>query len=106
MSNFGGAGGSSSVISLQRSMTSSERWAPGRAISFLTCRCDLPQKEQRSCSLESVGRAISLSVAEHLVLGDHPIDDAVLGRLFRAHEVVAVGVGPHLVVVLPGVVGN
>src|SRR3954454_5809401 len=29
-------------------------------MSFFTCRCDLPQKLQRSCSLESVGRAKSL----------------------------------------------
>src|SRR4051794_27818175 len=28
-------------------------------MSFLTCRCDLPQKEQSSCSFESVGRAIA-----------------------------------------------
>src|SRR3954464_15765680 len=26
-------------------------------MSFLTCRCDLPQKLHRSCSFESVGRA-------------------------------------------------
>src|SRR5687768_15925012 len=30
-------------------------------MSFLTCRCDLPQNEQRSCSFESVGRAIVVS---------------------------------------------
>src|SRR2546423_11451940 len=29
-------------------------------MSFLTCRCDLPQKLQRSCSFESVGRATPL----------------------------------------------
>src|SRR6185312_1650259 len=106
MSNDGGAVSSLSMISLQRSMHSSQMYTPGPAISFLTCRCDLPQKEQRSCSLESVGRAICLSVAEHLVLGDHPIDDAVLGRLFRAHEVIALGIAAHLVVLLPGVVGD
>src|SRR4051812_44221151 len=33
-------------------------------MSFLTCRCDLPQKLQRSCSFESVGRAT------HLLPGD------------------------------------
>ena len=30
-------------------------------MSFFTCRCDLPQKEQRSCSLVSVDRAINSS---------------------------------------------
>ena len=48
---------SSSMISLQRSMHSSQMYTPGPAISFLTWRCDLPQKLQSSCSLESVGRA-------------------------------------------------
>ena len=47
------------MISLQRSMHSSQMYTPGPAISFLTCRCDLPQKEQRSCSFESVGRAMT-----------------------------------------------
>ena len=47
------------MISLQRSMHSSQMYTPGPAISFLTCRCDFPQKEQRSCSLESVGRAMT-----------------------------------------------
>ena len=45
------------MISLQRSMHSSQMYTPGPAISFLTCRWDLPQKLQRSCSLES-GQAI------------------------------------------------
>src|SRR3954451_5409389 len=57
MSQLGGAVRSSSMISLQRSMHSSQMYTPGPAISFLTWRCDLPQKLQRSCSLESVGRA-------------------------------------------------
>jgi hypothetical protein len=38
-------------------MHSSQMYTPGPAISFLTWRCDLPQKLQRSCSFESVGRA-------------------------------------------------
>src|SRR3954451_20298588 len=106
MSKLGGGVSAPSMISFQRWVQSSQMWPPGPAISFLTCRCDLPQKEQRSCSFESVGRAISLSVSEHLVLGDHPIDDAVLRRLFRAHEVIALGIAPDLVVFLPGVVGD
>src|SRR3954451_441294 len=59
MSNVAGPVSSSSMISLQRSMHSSQMYTPGPAMSFLTCRCDLPQKLQRSCSLESVGRAKS-----------------------------------------------
>src|ERR1700677_3825127 len=88
MSNAGGAESSSSMISLHRSMHSSQMYTPGPAISFLTCLCDLPQKLHRSCSLESVGRAIS-------VLRDHAVDDPVVLRLFGAHEVVAVGVFAH-----------
>src|SRR5688500_1899776 len=67
-------------------------------MSFLTWRCDLPQKEQSSCSLESVGRAMPLPSRPptRLVLRDHPIDDPVLLRLLRAHEVVALGVLPDL----------
>src|SRR5919112_4630740 len=102
MSKVGGAVSSSSMSSLQRSMHSSQMYTPGPAISFLTCRCDFPQKEQRSCSLESVGRATSLP--PELVLRDHPIDDPVLLGLVRAHEVVALGVAAHLVDLLTGVV--
>ena len=40
-------------------MHSSQMYTPGPAISFLTCRWDLPQKLHSSCSLVSVGRAIS-----------------------------------------------
>src|SRR4249920_20173 len=95
------------MISLQRSMHSSQMYTPGPAISFLTCRCDLPQKLQRSCSLESVGLAISVSRRTSpvlpLVVRDHAVDDAVGLSLVRGHEVVALGVRAHLVVVLLGV---
>src|SRR3954462_4898304 len=101
MSKVGGAVSSSSMISLQRSMHSSQMYTPGPAISFLTCRCDLPQKEQRSCSLESVGRA--MGPPGSLVLGDHPVDDPVGLRLLGAHEVVALRVLLDLVDVLAGV---
>ena len=40
------------------------------------------------------------------VLRDHPIDDSVLLRLFRAHEVIALGVVANLLEVLPGVLGD
>src|SRR3954451_18862116 len=112
MSKVGGAVSSSSMISLQRSMHSSQMKTPGPAISFLTWRWDLPQKEQRSCSLESVGRATCVSLPFGLrarrasVLGDHPVDDAVLLGLLRAQEVVALRVLLDLVELLPGVVGD
>src|SRR5436190_6038342 len=79
-------------------------------MSFLTCRCDFPQKEHSSCSLESVGRAILFPCAPSrfpdLVLRDHAIDYAVLRGLLGGHEVIALGIGANLVVGLPGVVGN
>src|SRR3954452_24460860 len=107
MSNVGGAVSSSSMISLQRSMHSSQMYTPGPAISFLTCRCDFPQKEQRSCSLESVGRAMVVSPqrsrpprAPSLVLGDHAVDDPVLLRFLAGHEVVALGIRLDLLDVL------
>src|SRR3954470_13570779 len=80
-------------------------------MSFLTCRCDLPQNEQSSCSLESVGRAIlslpsAPSCFPDLVLRDHAIDYAVLRGLLGGHEVIALGIGANLLVGLPGVIGN
>src|ERR1700712_5051874 len=69
-------------------------------MSFLTWRWDLPQKEQRSCSLESVGRAMGS------VLVDHPVNDAVGLRLVAAQEVIALGIGPNLLVRLLRVLGD
>src|SRR5271163_404679 len=113
MSNAGGAESSSSMISLQRSMHSSQMYTPGPAISFLTCRWDLPQKLHSSCSLESVGLAISLGLPSQtppcdprLVLGYHTIDDAILLGLCRAHEVVALGVRPYLLELTVRVLGD
>src|SRR6266516_236303 len=48
---------SSSMISLQRSMHSSQMYTPGPAMSFLTCFCDFPQKEHFSRSPPSPMRA-------------------------------------------------
>src|ERR1700685_107274 len=91
---------------------------PAPAISFLTCRWDLPQKLHKSCSLESVGRAINLLQsstrsaflpARRLmpsVLGDHTIDDSVLLGLLRTHEVIPFGVSPDVLQSLPGVLGD
>src|SRR5689334_17877782 len=48
---------SSSMISLHKSMHSSQMYTPGPAMSFLTCFCDLPQKEHLSRSPPSPIRA-------------------------------------------------
>src|SRR5580765_7098589 len=96
-SSWVGVVSSSSMISLQRSMHSSQMYTPGPAISFLTCRWDLPQKLQRSCSFESVGRAKFSPPREKpgSVLGDHPVDESIVLRLFGAHEVVALRISGH-----------
>src|SRR3954447_15021562 len=88
------------MISLQRSMHSSQMYTPGPAISFLTCRCDLPQKLQRSCSLESVGRAM------RSVVRDDAVDDAVLLGLLGGHEVITFGVLADILDVLAGMVAD
>src|SRR6266567_6241070 len=81
-------------------------------MSFLTCRCDFPQKEQRSCSLESVGRAISFPPTSRsertaaLVLRDHSVDDAVVLCFLGGHEVVALRVLLDLVDGLLRVLGD
>src|SRR6202050_2796733 len=113
MSNAGGAESSSSMISLQRSMHSSQMYTPGPAISFLTCRWDLPQKLHRSCSFESVGLAIpslpasgAVHAIAELMLRDDAIYDAVLPGLLRAHEVVALGVLADLLELFAGVLGD
>src|SRR5205085_5898619 len=48
---------SSSMISLQRSMHSSQMYTPGPAMSFLTCFWDFPQNEHFSRSPPSPIRA-------------------------------------------------
>src|SRR4051794_4212939 len=48
---------SSSMISLHRSMHSSQMYTPGPAMSFFTCFCDLPQNEHLSRSPPSPIRA-------------------------------------------------
>src|SRR4051794_9840738 len=109
MSKLGGAVSSSSMISLQRSMHSSQMYTPGPAMSFLTCRCDLPQNEQSSCSFESVGLAISdplLAARAPSVVRDDPVDDAVLLGLLGGHEVVALRVLADVRHVLAGVSGD
>src|SRR6266571_7976161 len=109
-SSCGGAVSSSSMISLQRSMHSSQMYTPGPAISFLTWRWLFPQKLQRSCSLPSDARATSSPCtsdgAPRLPVGDHIVDDSVLLGLLGIHEVVALHVLGDLLHRLPGVVGD
>src|SRR4051812_26414137 len=66
---------SSSMISLHRSMHSSQMYTPGPAMSFLTCFCDLPQKEHFSRSLVSPTRATDAPS-----LGSSNVPDATFRR--------------------------
>src|SRR4029077_12734471 len=72
-------------------------------MSFFTWRWLLPQKLQRSCSLPSVARAISLLLPRSggfvycLTVGNHLVDNAVLLRFFCRHVVVALHVLRDLV---------
>src|SRR3954470_16680177 len=92
------------MISLQRSMHSSQMYTPGPAMSFFTCFCDFPQNEHFSRSPPSPNLA---TVADPLVLvsagcrhpaalvgelpgGDHLVDDAVLLGLDRGQDEIPV----------------
>src|SRR4051812_39295261 len=122
---------SSSMISLQRSMHSSQMYTPGPAMSFLTCFWLLPQNEHFSRSPPSpnlatspplllldqtdavngvcgVGSADACRHADsrELTVGDHFVDDAVLLGLRRTEDEVAVGVLGHLRDLLARVVGK
>src|SRR5689334_25346683 len=93
---------SSSMISLHRSLHSSQMYTPGPAISFLTCFCDFPQNEHFTRSLDSPnfattsfprypsGHARSLRDDSQFSCGDHFVDDAVLLSLGGAHDEIAV----------------
>src|SRR3954447_9803046 len=113
---------SSSMISLQRSMHSSQMYTPGPAISFFTCRCDFPQKLQRSCSFPSLARAIRVSFypesrvvprpvprlgrsldPPRLTVSDHGIDDAVVLGFLWAHEEISLHIPGDLLLGLAGV---
>src|SRR6059036_977642 len=107
---------SSSMISLQRSMHSSQMYTPGPAMSFLTCFCDLPQKLHLTRSPPSLNPAMSSPAPlrhaggdgrrRELTTGDDLVDEAVLPRFLRAHDEVAVGVLGHSVDGLAGVMGQ
>src|SRR5512144_600347 len=81
---------SSSMISLQRSMHSSQMYTPGPAMSFLTCFCDLPQKLHLSSSPVSpnfatvrpprfwpYASADGACTVDGLPGRDHGVDDAI-----------------------------
>src|SRR5579859_2127049 len=90
------------MMSLHRSMHSSQMYTPGPAMSFLTCFCDLPQKEHFTRSLDSPnfatspaprsGHARGQRDGRQVSGGDHFVDDAVLLGLVGAHYEVALGV--------------
>src|SRR5436190_11751369 len=92
------------MISLQRSMHSSQMYTPGPAISFLTCFWLLPQNEHLSSSPVSPNLATSMlpfcrrrsadrtGAVDGVARRDHSVDDAIRERLPRLHDEVAVGV--------------
>src|SRR6266511_2895770 len=91
------------MISLQRSMHSSQMYTPGPAISFLTCFCDLPQKEHFNRSPPSPNLAIWSSPLVRLPrLRSSTAGAGPLG----GHDEVAVGVAGDLLDVLAGVGGD
>src|SRR6478735_904736 len=107
---------SSSMISLQRSMHSSQMYTPGPAMSFLTCFCDLPQNEHFSSSPLSPNFATRSSpvsqsadragAVDRQARRDHVVDDAIRESLVRLHHEIAVGVGVDPLDRLPRVVGE
>src|SRR3954454_10942910 len=94
------------MISLHRSMHSSQMYTPGPAMSFLTCFCDLPQKLHFSSSPVSPnlatapsprdstrpGSADGTGAVHRVARRDHGVDDAIRASLLRLHHEVAVGV--------------
>src|SRR5947208_14314880 len=103
------------MISLQRSMHSSQMYTPGPAISFLTCFCDFPQKEHLRRSPPSPNFATRLSPLTHardlwhlgqFAADDDLVDEAVVPGLVGAHDEVPVGVLADLLHGLTGVVGE
>src|SRR5512141_2343098 len=79
------------MMSLQTSTHSSQMKTVGPAISLRTSFWSLLQNEQRRTSPS----APAFLVVDNLALppGDHVVHDAVLLRLVRFHDEVAIGVG-------------
>src|SRR6266550_5833504 len=92
-SSWVGVVSSSSMISLQRSMHSSQMYTPGPAISFLTCRWLFPQKLQRSCSLPSLALAtlspFTPELPFRLPVRHDVVHDSVLVSLAGVQVIVA-----------------
>src|SRR3954451_16925311 len=115
-SSWVGVVSSSSMISLQRSMHSSQMYTPGPAISFLTCFCDLPQKLHFKRSPPSPnfatvppalsGDACDLRHCRELAILEDFVDEPVVPRLVGAHDEVPVRVLRDLLHRLPAVVGE
>src|SRR4051794_27780270 len=109
-SSCAGVVSSSSMISLQRSMHSSQMYTPGPAISFFTCRWLFPQKLQRSCSLPSLALATSSPFTPEMPVRlprpDDLVDDPVLVGLVGRHVVVALHVLRDLLQRLVRVLGD
>src|SRR5205085_5643224 len=98
------------MISLQRSMHSSQMYTPGPAMSFFTCFWDFPQKEHFRRSESPNFAMISPSpgpvqapilrgprrrgskLGLHFPRREHLVDDAVLLGLLRRHDEVPVRV--------------
>src|SRR5258708_20224497 len=105
------------MISLQRSMHSSQMYTPGPAMSFLTCFWLFPQNEHFSRSPPSPNLATTCLPLDgrdsadaggrgdrrELAVGQEVVDNAVLLALAGAHDEVPLGVGPHLLDRLSGV---
>src|SRR5438067_3138553 len=109
------------MISLHRSMHSSQMYTPGPAISFFTCFWLFPQKEHFSRSPPSPNLATDPppdpipAASAHpggrghrgeLPVRQHFVDDAILPALLGAHDEVPVGVLPDPLERLAGVVGQ
>src|SRR5262249_35656984 len=82
---------SSSMISLHRSMHSSQMYTPGPAMSFFTCFCDFPQNEHFSRSPPSPIRATYVLPA---LTGPLPVADRLLRTCLFAHLIVQAGPAP------------
>src|SRR5437588_12921494 len=96
------------MISLQRSMHSSQMYTPGPAISFLTCFWLLPQNEHFSRSPPSPNfatdppilsrspptsaRAFGRRYRSELPVGEDLVDDAVVPGFLATHDEVTVSV--------------
>src|SRR5580704_12137542 len=119
--NSDGSESSSSMISLQRSMHSSQMYTPGPAMSFLTCFWLFPQNEHFSRSPPSPMRATQsllypgtsrILPLRRPYLGaalegrQNIIHDSVVFRLVRVEEPVPLDVTADLVRLLPGVLGD